>query len=51
MTVKFFDTLEGWIGGMAAGRGLDGGLWHTLDGGETWELFEMKGLVNVELNI
>ncbi|KAH3758824.1 hypothetical protein Pelo_9343 [Pelomyxa schiedti] len=43
MTVKCFDNLECWVGGKAAGHGMDGGLWHTTDGGLSWHLTEMQG--------
>jgi len=51
IVVKFFDTKEGWVGGAAAGHGMDGGLWHTTDGGLTWQLTEMHGyyINNIDL--
>lgn len=31
LTVKFFDTLEGWVAGSVAdGIGLHAGMWHTV---------------------
>eukprot|EP01106_Pelomyxa_sp_JSP_P012154 TRINITY_DN32_c0_g1_i3.p1 TRINITY_DN32_c0_g1~~TRINITY_DN32_c0_g1_i3.p1 ORF type:complete len:355 (-),score=104.65 TRINITY_DN32_c0_g1_i3:85-1116(-) len=52
LTIRMFDNMEGWVGGMAGGGvGLDGGVWHTLDGGKTWHEEELKGYYVNELDL
>ncbi|KAH3745657.1 hypothetical protein Pelo_12951 [Pelomyxa schiedti] len=51
LACRFYDENEGWIGGSATEMVLDGGLWHTVDGGATWHLSEMKGYYVNQIDI
>eukprot|EP01105_Mastigella_eilhardi_P020541 TRINITY_DN48_c3_g1_i1.p1 TRINITY_DN48_c3_g1~~TRINITY_DN48_c3_g1_i1.p1 ORF type:complete len:419 (+),score=113.79 TRINITY_DN48_c3_g1_i1:180-1259(+) len=55
LTVKFFDTLEGWVAGAATYAaevgGMSAGFWHTLDGGKTWELQTVRNYYVSDLDL